>query len=42
VWCKLRPYYGRWLKRMLGDKDVVELAILFHDMSTLQRMSLRR
>jgi len=27
---------------MLGDKDVVELAILFHDMSTLQRMSLRR
>jgi len=42
VWCKLRPYYGRWFKRMLGDKGVVELAILFHDMSTLQRMSLRR
>jgi len=18
-WCKLRPYYRRWLKRMLGD-----------------------
>jgi len=27
---------------MLGDEDAVELAILFHDMSTLQRMSLRR
>jgi len=39
---QIRPYYGRWLKRMLSDKDAVELAVLFHDMSTLQRMSLRR
>jgi len=27
---------------MLGNEDAVELAILFHGMSTLQRMSLRR
>ena len=31
-----------WLNRMLGNEDAVELAVLFYDVSTLQRMSLRR
>jgi CRISPR-associated endonuclease Cas3-HD len=34
-WCKLRPYYGRWVRRMLGNEDAVELAILFHDIGKL-------
>jgi len=34
-WCKLRPYYRGWVKRMLGNEDAVELAILFHDIGKL-------
>ncbi len=36
-WCRLRPYYWGWVRRMFDGRDAVELAILFHDIGKLGR-----
>jgi len=34
-WCRLKPFYWGWVKKMFNGRDAVELAVLFHDVGKL-------